>query len=71
MNKSLIALLIVALFVAGLIGGFFLGRAFPAHHYQPYAANVNLALDTSTGKVCRTSGLPPRQRLHKKERETV
>ena len=44
---SIAAPLLIGIFVAG----FFLGRAFPAHHYERFG-NGPFLLDTSTGTVC-------------------
>ena len=42
--------LIAAAALVGMTGGFFVGRQFPAHHYQPYGSAM--VIDTSTGQVC-------------------
>ena len=39
------------LLIVALVIGFFLGRAFPAHHYERFG-NGPFLLDTSTGTVC-------------------
>jgi hypothetical protein len=55
MRKEIACLLIVV----AVLFGFFLGREFPRHHYQPLG-NGWVILDTSTGKTCdlRTAAPP-------------
>lgn len=50
MRKEIAWLLVAVAFV----GGFFVGRRFPAHTYAP--APAGLVLDTTTGKVCSPIG---------------
>jgi len=48
MNRNL-AVVGIALVTFGV--GLFIGRAFPAHHYQRYG-DTRYMLDTSSGKMC-------------------
>ncbi len=42
---------VVVLVLISLLGGFFAGRKFPAHHYVRYERG-GLLFDTVTGKLC-------------------
>lgn len=41
----------ISLIIAAWVVGFFVGREFPRHHFQPLGVGWVL-LDTSTGKTC-------------------
>jgi hypothetical protein len=52
----------LALVVVALVGGFLLGRQFPAHHYQQFGTS-RWAMDTATGRVCDPWGAPKPENL--------
>jgi hypothetical protein len=62
LKKSFAILLAAATLFCGLGGGFFLGRRFPAHHYEAYRTGP-LLLDTTTGHLCVLRELEPKAAL--------
>ncbi|MGA8216720.1 MAG: hypothetical protein WB799_24255, partial [Candidatus Sulfotelmatobacter sp.] len=40
-----------SLIPVALVAGFFVGRLFPAHHYEPWKQTI-LLFDTATGRLC-------------------